>query len=160
MISYGVPTLKFCFAKILPTLEQSLRFTSLQIVKIKLGKDKKAIFLYEYFLVAIKDTDQKFQDLMTGLESLDDITLKAKARHDWGYGIPMQESGYDVRVKLFEKTGLFSRTEVADFNLRLDYKKQSQDGMFYRGELSSKVQNLATKLGYTCHQTDHSFVQF
>jgi hypothetical protein len=108
--------------------------------------------------VVLRDTDEKFRKLITGLESLPGMRIKVRAKHDWGYGIPVQESGHDVRIKLFEKTGWFSKEEVADFELRLDQKKQSNGSIHHRGELPALLQDLATELGYDCHPTDNSFV--
>jgi hypothetical protein len=108
--------------------------------------------------VVLANTDQRFQEFMAGLGSLERVTIKARARHDCGYGIPIEDSGYDVRVRLSEKLGWFSKRAIADFDLRLDYKNQSQDNLFYRGALPSQVQDLAARLGYECRQTDHSFV--
>ena len=108
--------------------------------------------------IKLRDTDERFQDLVSQLESLDAIKLKVRARDDSGYGIPMQEAGYDIRMKLYEKVGYLSTREIADFELRLNARNQSENYVAFRGELPDVARDLVSKLGYQSRPSKHSFV--
>lgn len=111
--------------------------------------------------VALSKTDQRFQDFVAAVENVDGVKVQARARHDWGLGIPSQDSGYDVRFRIHEATGpfkLFTGDHVVDLELRLNFRMESQDYLAVDGELPAQIEQIATELGYNCHQNDHHFV--
>ena len=95
-------------------------------IKIKWGGNRHDIKLH--------DTDHNFQKLLKALKNLKGITTKLEGKHDWGIGIPSQDSGYDLELEVFEKTGWVSKRKIAVFEIRLDARKESQKYVRYEAE--------------------------
>lgn len=102
------------------------------------------------------EADENFQVLVNTLEAKKELKIVVLGKHDWGIGIPAQESGYDITISVFQKLGWGRKKHIFNYIVRLDFRKKFEskfvffqlkedDGKAKMDELNAELKGLGYK---------------
>lgn len=119
--------------------------------------------------IKVEDTDQAFQNLENSVRDYADghiVAVTISGRHDWGYGIPVEESGYDLKVRVWDRKPrgpplkwiMPKSVLLAQYEVRLDFRKQTSEHIWYEHGVSQQATSVAqdfqsrfSDLGFKLH---------